>query len=465
MEASPRRIARVASQTPFKTRGPARNVIPTRDRTATRRGVPAVRGSRARAGRGGVLSTVEEAQSGNDSNVKAEEDGDALIKEEPPSDDSPQASSSYLSSSLGSPLSSSTSSSSSSSSPRPSSRPYRPKKLVSFTPNDDSDPPSLGNNSYSFWNIGRYLTRKVLWIAFIVGLFACLATSVFCTYQYGHFGSLLDEYDHANVESTLQTAILVERLEILGKKIDSLHGSVASKDDIHSHGPPDEIDWLSYWLGAEPIPYLTSSSSPVDDSSPKQSWYSSWLGNTPDTPENKAKSKSGPEKALQPWTEAEPRYCVSCHGGMSQLAVILPRTIIPFYLVIEHWREGEVPDIGNAPKSVEFWVHIENETVATDIREWAEGVYPGIMDANHPQKGSMLQALDFPWVPVGRFRYEIDAFENVQRFRIPYELEVPVQLVAIRVKSNWGNLDDTCLVRVRLHGVDKSGFTEKLDDS
>ena len=111
-----------------------------------------------------------------------------------------------------------------------------------------------------------------------------------------------------------------------------------------------------------------------------------------------------------------------------QLAVKLPRPIIPTELIIEHWRKDEVPVpiAGVTPRAVELWV----------------------------ERGEDL-------VRAGDWIYNIHANQEAQKFSVAFG-EIAVQRVAVRIASTWGNSTITCLVRAKLHGIDKSGIKETL---
>lgn len=109
-----------------------------------------------------------------------------------------------------------------------------------------------------------------------------------------------------------------------------------------------------------------------------------------------------------------------------QLAVRLTRPIIPTELIIEHWRKDEVPIAGVTPRDVELWVEHGEELV-----------------------------------PAGKWIYNVHANQEAQKFSVTF-VDFAVQRVAIRIASNWGNPNITCLVRAKLHGIDKSGITETL---
>lgn len=91
-------------------------------------------------------------------------------------------------------------------------------------------------------------------------------------------------------------------------------------------------------------------------------------------------------------------------------------------------------------------------------------IHPDIFDpTQHPAR---IALLDAHWVPVGRWTYDVLEDETSQSMHVPVELDslgIKINQVVIRVNSNWGNRATTCLVRARLHGVDKSGLVENLN--
>lgn len=321
------------------------------------------------------------------------------------------------------------------------------------------------------------LARKLLLIALILGLFVSVAVSIQCTNQYPQLSSQLEKYIHTNRNSSVQLSGAVLRFQELEKQTLGLSEKIASMSDTYAVEERIQINWLSPLIGANIIPKLCSPPSPPKEhkfeystiekpedltnqetsESHKNGWYSRWLGNKSQFSINSA---PGPATALLPWKEAERRYCVS-KGQMLQLGVSSPRNILPTRLIIEHWRVGEVPGslMRSAPKDVELWTYIGVKDVAAKVRDDALASYPGLT-ANYSRQNESLhpkQILEFPWIPIGVFRYEINMARNVQEFRIGYYLEIPMAQFAIRVISNWGDEGETCLVRVRLYGEEWRG--------
>lgn len=330
------------------------------------------------------------------------------------------------------------------------------------------------------------LARKLLLIALVLGLFASVAVSIQCTSQYSQLNTRLEKYSHANQNFSAQLATSALRLRALDKQTLGLSKRIASINGVFTVKEPPQIDWLSPLVGATIIPELCSPPSPPKElkfeysnletpenlknqeapESHKNGWYSRWLGIKAQFPTKSGLSAPGPAKALLPWTEAERRYCVP-EGRVLQLAVSSPRYILPMRLVVEHWPKGKVPGslMRKAPKDMELWSYIEVEDDAAKVRDESLASYPSLT-ANYGQQNESFhskQCLKFPWIPIGVFRYEIDMARNVQEYQIKYDLKIPMKRFAIRVISNWGYLDETCLVRVRLYGEEWT--STKLDKS
>lgn len=305
------------------------------------------------------------------------------------------------------------------------------------------------------------MVRKFLIIALILGLFASVAVSIQCTNQYPQLSSQLEKYIRTNWNSSAQLDASAPRYQDLEEQTLGLNNKIASMRDIFRVKERTQINWLSPLLGATIDQELCSAPSP-----PKEFKFDysnlEKPENLPNQETNKSKfqNNSGPSvpgaaAALSPRKEVERRYCVT-KGQVLQLGVSSPRSILPTSLIIEHWRMGEVPGslMRRAPKDVELWTYIRVEDDAAKVRDEALTKYLGLATNSSQQNEGLhpKQILNFPWIPIGEFRYEIDTTRNVQEFRIGYDHEIPMQQFAIRVISNWGHVGETCLVRVRLYG-------------
>lgn len=298
------------------------------------------------------------------------------------------------------------------------------------------------------------LARKLL---LILGLLASISVSRQCTNQYPLLSLQLEKYIHTNRNSSAQLDASASRYQDLEEQTLGLSKKIASMRDINQVKKRIQTNWLSPLVGAAIIPELCS-----HPSRPKELKYDYSNLEKPADLTNQETSKSqsqnnsrpsapGPATALLPWKEVESRYCVG-EGQVLQLGVSSPRKILPTSLIIEHWRMGEVPGslMRRAPKDIELWTYIPAEDDAAKVRDEALTNYPGLTTNSSQQNESLI--LNFPWIPIGVFRYEIDTARNVQEFRIDYDLQIPMEHFAIRVISNWGYVGETCLVRVRLYG-------------
>lgn len=238
---------------------------------------------------------------------------------------------------------------------------------------------------------------------------------------------------------------------------------------------PRRVDWFSFGLGALP---QTDLCTPPYRSPPALTPTKKWFWNKPvaviESPEARLKrlqiekivSPLNASQALLHWDEPSPRYCVeAADDGKLQLAVITPRPITPKELVIEHYHKDEVLQIGTAPRDVELWMSTQTAAQRKLLNDQINKNHTHIQTIRSRSSPSKQDAtkLNADWIPVGRWRYNIWAEDNVQKFRIEVEMgDVSSRKFALRVMNNWGNPDLICLVRARLHGIDRSNIRERL---
>lgn len=276
-------------------------------------------------------------------------------------------------------------------------------------------------------------------------------------------------------------AIFTEKVRLLDTKIENLEilldnkiysmAIAADLDPSYSAESP-RVNYLSYYLGAKVNPYPTSPS--VNAGSRRTAWwmsnfgirYANWKFRKPFTPAN----------ALTPWYEAgQDAFCGPPTRGVLQLAVILPRRMYPTEFVVEHWPRTEYSNTSTAPMDVEFWIEVPDEFHKRHLRNQIP--HGTIMHSNNEprQKGRFLSAeeelntKEELWAPVGALRYDVNADGHVQKYKIPGVIRDilsrmrPPKKVAVRVVSNWGDGDVTCLARVKLYGLPEKGTEEKLE--
>lgn len=340
------------------------------------------------------------------------------------------------------------------------------------------------------------ILKSAGWLSLLIFPIAAIAISLyFIASWYPAMNSLQGSgFSGYNCSSTASECSPLAALEVerLGRRLDNLEDQfrkLTRTGESAARPPLRQINWLSYDLGARAIQPLSSpneyfqkekaSVKPIR-TVPKPRWWQFWgrrwwdfcggpfealeVVEKANTTVKFEKIDYGPNSALQPWRENEPRYCTP---GKLQLAVKLPRPVTPRDLVMEYYLKDEVLAVGAAPQEVELWIHLSDDVTRAVVMHAVTQVYPDILAGDRSVRfREQNQALDSNWVPVGRWIYDIYANEIAQKFPVLVDLEahgVAVDKIVIRVNSNWADRDVTCLVRARMHGIDQSGLHEQLD--
>lgn len=264
------------------------------------------------------------------------------------------------------------------------------------------------------------------------------------------------------INSTIDTRV---------KMVEQQLGQVMNPEIPILKPEPRRVDWFSFGLGALPITNLCTPPYriPPAPTPPKKTWFWSKPVVVIENPEVRLKrlqaekivSPLNASQALLHWDEPSPRYCVRAAGKL-QLAVFTPRSITPTELVIEDYHKDEVLRIATAPRDVELWM--STQTVAQ--RKLLNGQHHIHIQTIRSRKSALSQdaaKLTADWIPIGRWRYNIYAEDNVQKFPIELEMgDVSSRKFAVRVMNNWGDYELICLVRARLYGIDRSKVRERL---
>ncbi|KAF9547499.1 hypothetical protein EC957_008336 [Mortierella hygrophila] len=185
-------------------------------------------------------------------------------------------------------------------------------------------------------------------------------------------------------------------------------------------------------------------------------------------------------KVIQP--EMNPGDCWPMQGGWGQVAIQLAKRIVVTEIVIEHVDPRVALHRGTAPRDIEIWrlaapttessssSSTEEEEVRRRLTNDEDAGETPILATWHkfgsPFPGaSLLATITYQQQQqqpvgacdrsghedrVGEAETEID---TAQRFTIPLSKQnVPAYGVVVRVLTNWGHPDFTCLYRVRVHG-------------
>lgn len=178
-----------------------------------------------------------------------------------------------------------------------------------------------------------------------------------------------------------------------------------------------------------------------------------------------------PMSIFNAWDSFGQKWCAPSQRGKLQAVVRLAYNMAPTGLVVEHMKKSQMPDveIGTAPKEVELWIRLPDAGERERVIDRIEGLYPSITTKKASQRGKTIDpqiALDKTWVPVGRWDFDVHRDQSSQTFVVPFNLEemgIKTQAVALRVNSNWGSMDSTCLYRVRMYGASMEPPTEFPD--
>ncbi|GFT69557.1 hypothetical protein NPIL_500461 [Nephila pilipes] len=130
--------------------------------------------------------------------------------------------------------------------------------------------------------------------------------------------------------------------------------------------------------------------------------------------------ENSPRTAIQP--DVQPGKCWAFKGSQGYLVIQLSYTIYPTGFTLEHIPVSLSPtgSIDSAPKEFSVW--------------------------------GLLSEKDFEGTLLGTYTYEMNG-EPLQYFPVQNVAIDPFYLVELKIHSNHGNLEYTCLYRFRVHGT------------
>ncbi|KAF9974270.1 hypothetical protein BGZ73_002357, partial [Actinomortierella ambigua] len=246
-------------------------------------------------------------------------------------------------------------------------------------------------------------------------------------------------------------------------------------------------DYALYSAGGRIIPKLTTRCEDLR-----------WLGNVIAL-FMRPSSHKPPEYAIRPGTT--PGECWALEGDHGQLGIRLARQIIPTEVTIEHADMRVVLDMGSAPKEFELWGIPSTEDASSrggkgkDKLEEGQAAESDAGSKQVPETTTEEEAVDgeeaaeeeseAPWpgaflltrntyqvnmsavpaatgdasspssAPLSERESHLSHPRALQTFPIPLSKQhVPVMGVVLKIKSNWGHPEFTCLYRVRVHGYE-----------
>ncbi|PPR00893.1 hypothetical protein CVT24_000378 [Panaeolus cyanescens] len=203
--------------------------------------------------------------------------------------------------------------------------------------------------------------------------------------------------------------------------------------------------------GARVIPHLTSQTLSVQPASLTQRLSSFFAGRSPTA------FGRPPVTALH--HETQNGHCWPFEGSQGQLGVALAAPAFVDSITIDHVSKQLAYNMGSAPRVMEVWGMIEGQDNEERVQAWrekrkAEAESRGQDAPQEPEYPATLGR--YPeFLRLANFTYDINAGNSVQTFPVEEEVKnlgVDFGVVVLRVLSNWGRDQFTCLYRFRVHG-------------
>jgi SUN domain-containing protein 1/2 len=146
-------------------------------------------------------------------------------------------------------------------------------------------------------------------------------------------------------------------------------------------------------------------------------------------------------------------HCWPFAGSEGQLGVALAAPTYVEEVSVDHVAKELAFDMRSAPREMEVWGMVEGQDNIARVKEWKE----------HAGGEAIVNAIEYPstlpkdpeYIRLANFTYDVGSTRSVQTFPVDEgirSLGVDFGIVVLRVLSNWGQGDFTCLYRFRVHG-------------
>ncbi|KDQ57114.1 hypothetical protein JAAARDRAFT_35716 [Jaapia argillacea MUCL 33604] len=160
-------------------------------------------------------------------------------------------------------------------------------------------------------------------------------------------------------------------------------------------------------------------------------------------------------------------YCWPFAGSEGQLGVMLSHQTFVSDVTIDHVAKEVAFDMRSAPREMELWGMVEGKDNLAKLRERNLEKARRNEEARQvaEEKGLPFEDIEEtyprslptfpPYMRIANFTYDIHSPNNIQTFSVPQEIRdlgIDFGMVVLRVRSNWGMDDYTCLYRLRVHG-------------
>ncbi|KAF7977493.1 hypothetical protein HWV62_3454 [Athelia sp. TMB] len=163
-------------------------------------------------------------------------------------------------------------------------------------------------------------------------------------------------------------------------------------------------------------------------------------------------------------------HCWPIRGTTGQLTVALAAPVYVEDITIDHVaKEVATSDMGSAPRDMEVWGMVEGTDNVAKVQAWLAERAAAREDARErgfPVEEEPAYPSTLPRTPLyvrlATFTYDINAPKHVQTFPADPELRalgIDFGIVSLRMLSNWGQDEYTCLYRFRVHGQKLGAMT------
>ena len=235
--------------------------------------------------------------------------------------------------------------------------------------------------------------------------------------------------------------------KISEQRLDTLEGKFVKLEEVVYKQPRPELDYFAPQNDAVVVPKFTSPE--------KKRKVTGFFG--------LFKTEVGLKKEPKipgPFKDPQKMWCAPSDRGKAQITVHMAAAISPHTIQIQQsFSMDESLNADTYPKEFELWVEIEDEQKRQAILARVLRTYPDILDRDETQKGRKLspaQTLPATFVPIGRWHYGIfrkyAASEDFEISTRLHSLNASTTTAAVRINSNWGNAEATCLHQVSLFG-------------
>jgi SUN domain-containing protein 1/2 len=164
-------------------------------------------------------------------------------------------------------------------------------------------------------------------------------------------------------------------------------------------------------------------------------------------------------------------HCWPFKGTEGQLAVALAAPTYIDAVTIDHVAKEVAFDMRSAPREMEVWGMVEGKDNVGKVRKWLVEKRTRREAAKKLAKVKKVPFVEDPrdmeiplprtlpkspqYIRIANFTYNIHSPQYIQTFPVDEEIRelgVDFGIVVLRVKSNWGRDEYTCLYRFRAHG-------------